>query len=278
MSILPSSEWQKIICIIAVTWLFFEIWRGWRLGFIRGFLKFIALMIAWFAGSATNALIHTLLMFLFHACSPLISASAGAIMGIIIYFLVNGVASILFKKTDHYRGFTQVVLGIGGACWGLLFGLFFLWGAISAVRSLCLIGEIRLLTLDQKGLPPTTDPIACNLVRIKKSLEWGPVGTWLIQIDPLTSVFYENTKKSMMLIRDHEALTRFLNHPNTQQFLAHPLMKKILNDPQVQQAISSGNLILLLRNKNVHRALSDPTLWQQLQSFHFSSVLNEATH
>ena len=278
MTILPSSEWQKILLIIAVIWLLIELWRGWRLGLIRGLLKFIALILAWFAGLAATSMIHALLLFLFHISSPLIPGSAGLILGLIVYFLVNGVSSLLFKKTNHYRGFMQVVLGMGGACWGLLFGLFFLWGSISAVRSLGLLGEIRLLNSEKKGLPPSADPVACNLVSIKRALEGGHWGVWLMQVDPLSSLFYENTKNTIMMLSDHEALTRFLNDPNTQHFLSHPLMQKMLHDPQVQLAISSGNFMLLLGNKNIHRAFNDPTLWQQIKSFNLSTTLNAATN
>ncbi|MCF7729364.1 MAG: CvpA family protein [Chthoniobacterales bacterium] len=274
--ILSSSEWQIIICIAAALWLLFEVWKGWQLGFFRGLLKFIALIVAWFAGSAIVATLSTLFIFLFHTSSSLISSVVGVMAGVIIYFLVSFLSALLFKKTNHYHGFFRALFGIGGACWGLLFGLFFLWGTISVIRSLGLVGEMRLLKAQQQGLSTVSDPLACNLVRIKKSLELGPLGVWFVQVDPLTSAFYENTKKSIMLLQDHKAFMRFMNAPKTQQLLAHPLMKKMLYDPQVQQAISSGNLFLLVENKNVQQALSDPILWQQLKSFDLSAVLNQA--
>ncbi|MDH4469970.1 MAG: CvpA family protein [Verrucomicrobiae bacterium] len=274
--ILSSSEWQMIICMGASLWLLFEVWRGWQLGFFRGLLKFLALIVAWFAGLTIVATLSTLFIFLFHTSSSLISSVVGVTVGIIIYFIVNFLSALLFKKTNHYRGFLRGLFGIGGACWGLLFGLFFIWGTISLIRSLGLVGEMRLLKAEQQGLPAVSDPLACNLVRIKKSIELGPLGVWFVQVDPLTSAFYANTKKSMILLQDHDAFIRFMNAPNTQELLAQPLMKKMINDPQVQQAISSGNLFQLVENKNVQQALSDPTLWKQLKSFDLSTVLNQA--
>lgn len=274
--IIPSSKWQTIICIFAVLWLLLEGLRGWRLGLIRGFLKILALLVAWLAGSATAATCNTALLLFFHAPSPLIPSIAGTIVGIGIYFLISFFSALFFKKTDHYDGFFRGLLGLGGACCGLLFGLFFLWGSISVVRNLGFLGEMRLLYTEQQGLSPKSDPLACNLVQLKKSLELGPFGAWLIQVDPLTPVFYENTKKSMVLMKDHEVLIRFMNAPSTQKFLTNPHIIKMLHDPEVQQAISSGNLLFLIENKNVQDAFSDSTLWQELQSFDFSKTLNQA--
>ncbi|MFZ4115363.1 MAG: hypothetical protein ACOYK6_01415 [Chthoniobacterales bacterium] len=275
--ILPSSQWQDILLAASIAWLLFETWRGWRLGLIRGFLKFAALIAAWFAGSATAAAINIGLLFFFHAPSPLIPSLLGGIVGLGAYVLINFFSALLFKKTDHYHGFLRGFLGLGGACCGILFGLFFLWGGISAIRSLGLVGEVRLLHAEQQGLPSTSDPLAYNLVRLKKSLELGPLGTWFIQVDPLTPAFYENTKKSMSLMKDHEALIRFINTPSTQKLLSNPSIRKIVNDPEVQKAMTSGNIFLLIENKNVQHAFSDPTLWQELKSFDLSAALKQAT-
>ena len=274
--ILSPSQWHMIILIGAGLWLLFEVWRGWKLGFFRGLLKFLALIVAWFAGSTIVATLSTLFIFLFHTSSSLISSVVGVTVGLLIYFFVNFLSALLFKKTDHYRGFIRGLSGIGGACWGCLFGLFFIWGAISAIRSLGLVGEMRLLQAEQHGLSKTSDPLACNLVRIKKSIELSPLGSWFVQVDPLTSTFYTNTKKSMILLHHHEAFMRFMNAPNTQELLANPIMQKMIHDPQVQQAISSGNLIQLVENENVQRALRDPILWHQLKSFDLSKALNQA--
>jgi hypothetical protein len=228
-------------------------------------------------GSATAAAIYIGLLFFFHAPSPLIPGLVGGMMGLGAYLLISFFSAFLFKKTDHYHGFLRGFLGLGGACCGLLFGLFFLWGGISAIRSLALVGEVRLLRAEQQGLPSMSDPWACNLVRLKKSLESGSLGAWFIQVDPLTSTFYENTKKSMTVMKDHEALIRFMNAPSTQKLLSNPSIRKIVNDPAVQQAMTSGNIFLLVQNKNVQRAFSDPTLWQELKSFDFSDALKQAT-
>lgn len=274
--LLPSSQWQEIIYCVAGVWLFFEIWRGWRLGLIRGFLKFMALITAWFAGSATTATLNAVLILFFHAPSPLIPSIAGVLIGTAAYFVISFFSALFFKKTDHYHGFLRGFIGLGGACCGLLFGLFFLWGGISAIRGLGLVGEMRLLHAKQQGLSPKSDPLACNLVRLKKSLELGSLGAWFIQVDPITSGFYENTRKSMIVMKDHDALLRFMNAPNTQKLLANPRISRILHDPEVQQALSTGNLFLLFENKNIQQAFSDATLWQELKSFDLSTALNSA--
>ena len=276
MPILPSAQWQQVTLIIAGAWLLFEMWRGWQLGIIRGVLRFMALLVAWFAGSATAAAMNAILVLFFQAPSPVISTIAAALVGLSIYFIIALFSGLLFKRTSHHSGLLQWIFGLGGAVCGLLFGLFFLWGGISVIRSLGLLGEMRLLKVEQQGLPASSDPLACNLVRLKKSLEIGPTGKWLTQLDPLSPAFYETTRKSMLVVKDRETMLRFMNAPSTQKLLANPSLAKLLQDHQVQEAMASGNIILLFQNKNVQRAFQDPVLFQELKDFDLLGALNYA--
>lgn len=276
MTISPSAEWQQIILMIAGAWLLFETWRGWQLGLIRGILRFLALIVAWFIGSATAATMSAALALFVHTPSPLIPAIIAAVIGLAVYLFIAFLSALLFKKTAHHRGFIRTFLGLGGALCGFLFGLFFLWGGISAVRSLGLLGEIRLMKAEQRGASPASDPLACNLVRLKKSLEMGALGGWFVQIDPFTTIFYETTRKSMMVLKDHDALMRFMSAPATQELLANPHLAHLLRDPQFQEAIATGNIFPLFQNSNVQQLFRDPQLIQQLKSFHLSETLDYA--
>jgi len=174
-SILPSAQWQQVILIIAGIWLLFEMWRGWQLGLIRGILRFMALLVAWFAGSATAAAMNALLLLFFQAPFPVISTIAAALVGLGLYVIIAFFSGLLFKRTNHHNGFFRWIFGLGGTVCGLLFGLFFLWGGISVIRTLGVLGEMRLIKVEQQGLPATSDSLGCNLVRLNKSLEAGPL-------------------------------------------------------------------------------------------------------
>ena len=135
---------------------------------------------------------------------------------------------------------------------------------------------MRLLKVEQRGLPASSDPFDCNLVRLKKSLEAGPTGQWLTQADPLSATFYETTRKSMLVVKDRETALRFINAPGTQKLLRNPSIAKLLQDPQVQEAMASGNIMPLFQNKNVQRAFQDPVLFKELKDFDLLGALNYA--
>ncbi|MEI6416595.1 MAG: hypothetical protein WCO92_02630, partial [Verrucomicrobiota bacterium] len=198
------------------------------------------------------------------------------LVGLTIYFLGTLVAGLLLKRTEHHHGLLQTIFGIGGACCGLLFGLFFLWGGISLVRSLGLFGEMRLMEAQRRGCPVKDEGFACNLVRLERSLEMGPVGQFLISTDPLSPAFYENTRKSMKVMQDPEAFQRFLHSPNVELLLLDQRLRRVLSNQELQDEIKIGNIPAVFHDPDVQELLHDPQLMKELKQFDLSQALDYA--
>ncbi len=272
----PSAEWQHWIFIAALAWLLFEMWRGWRLGMIRGMVKIFLLIASWIGASAAAAATSAALAIFFHTPSTAIPTVIAALVGLTIYFLGTLVAGLLLKRTEHHHGLLQTIFGIGGACCGLLFGLFFLWGGISLVRSLGLFGEMRLMEAQRRGCPVKDEGFACNLVRLERSLEMGPVGQFLISTDPLSPAFYENTRKSMKVMQDPEAFQRFLHSPNVERLLLDQRLRRVLSNQELQDEIKIGNIPAFFHDPDVQVLLHDPQLMKELKQFDLTQALDYA--
>ena len=275
-SVSASPQWQHWILLAAVAWLLFETWRGWRLGLIRGLLRILTLIAAWLAASAAAAATSAALAIFFQTPPSIFPTIAATIVGLGIYTLSAFIAGLLFKKTTDHHGIIRCILGFGGAFCGLLFGLFFLWGSVSLIRSLGVLGEMRLMEARQRGLRPESDVLACNLVRLGKSLELGSTGHFLIKTDPLSTTFYDNTRKLMAVVNDREALMRFIAAPATQKLLQNPRVMMVLRDPEVQSALAAHDILPLFENKNIQAAFHDSKLMDQLKSFDLTGALNYA--
>ncbi|MBX9577217.1 MAG: hypothetical protein K2W97_01930 [Chthoniobacterales bacterium] len=272
----PSAEWQHWIFIAALAWLLFEMWRGWRLGMIRGMVKIFLLIAAWIGASAAAAATSAALAVFFRTPSTAIPTAIAALVGLTIYFFGTLLAGFLLKRTEHHHGLFQTIFGIGGACCGLLFGLFFLWGGISLVRSLGLFGEMRLMEAQRKGCPLKDESFACNLVRLERSLEMGPMGQFLISTDPLSPAFYENTRKSMKVMQDPEAFQRFLQSPNVERLLMNPRLNHVLNNRELQDEIKIGNIPAVFHDPDIQALLHDPQVMKELKQFDLSQAVDYA--
>ncbi len=104
----------------------------------------------------------------------------------------------------------------------------------------------------------------------------GEIGLWLTQLDPLSASFYETTQESLALLKDHDALLRFINAPSTQKIVTLPSVARVLQDSTVQQAMSSGNILPLFQDKNIQALFQDPRFLSELKSFDLLGTLNYA--
>ena len=58
-----DPQWQRWLFYAATAFLIWEIWRGWRLGAVRGLLRLAALFCAWIAGTTTAGATGTVVAF-----------------------------------------------------------------------------------------------------------------------------------------------------------------------------------------------------------------------
>jgi hypothetical protein len=271
-----SPEWQRYIFIAATTFLVWEVWRGWKLGAVRGLLRLAALFCAWIGGSTAAGATGTVVAF-FSKVPPLIAPGvAGLTVGIGIYIGISFLSGLLFKKTEHHKGVIRWGFGLGGAVCGFIFGLLLLWSGITLIRGLGACGELRIVQARNEGRSVATEKSALFLIKLKESLELGATGKSLKQADPLPTAFYDNIVKVSMVAGDQQALERFCQFPETLKIIANPKVAAILQDPALEKAAEKKNILPLLQNKNVQAAANDPVLLEQLKAFDLTAALDFA--
>ena len=271
-----SAQWQQYIFIAASLFLLWELWRGWRLGAVRGLLRLAALFCAWIGGSTAAGATGTVVAF-FSKVPPLIApAVAGLTVGIGIYVGISIIAGLLFKKTGDHAGVIRLGFGLGGAVCGLIFGLLFLWAGITLIRGMGALGELRVVQARNEGRAHATEKTALFLIKLKESLEIGVTGQTLKKADPLPTAFYDNIVKISMVAGSQQAIERFVQYPGTLKIIANPHITALIQDPALEKAAEKKNILPLLQNKHVQAAANDPLLLAQLKEFDLTEALNYA--
>lgn len=271
-----DPQWQRYLFYAATALLIWEVWRGWKLGAVRGLLRLGALFCAWIGGTAAAGTTGTVLAF-FSKDPPLIApALAGLTVAVGIYIAISLLAGLLFKKTEHHAGMVRWGFGIGGAVCGIIYGLILLWGGITMIRGLGALGELRVVQARNEGRDPSAERTALFMIRLKESLELGAAGAAFKKADPMPTAFYDNIVKVSMVMGDQAALERFCGFPSTQSLIMNPHLAALLQDPQLEKAAESRNILPLIGNKHVQAAMKDPELLSQLRSFPITEALDYA--
>jgi len=271
-----SPQWQHAILAFAAVFLLWQVWRGWRLGAVRGLLRLGALFCAWTGGSAAAGATGTAIAF-FSKVPPLLApAVAGLSAGLGIYLLLTLLAGLLFKTTGNHTGVVRWGFGAGGALCGLLYGLIFLLGGVTVIRGLGALGDLRLLQARREHRDPASEKTALFLIRLKASLELGVTGRRLREADPLPTAFYDTVVKISMIAGDPRCLDRFIRDPATLRILEDPNVSALLGDPAFERAQQTRNILPLLRNKHLQAALRDPSLRARILAFDLQAVLDHA--
>lgn len=276
MLLAGDPQWQRYLFLAATLFLIWEIWRGWKLGAVRGLLRLAALFCAWIGGTAAAGATGTVIAF-FSKVPPLIApAVAGLTVAIGIYIAISMLAGLLFKKTEHHGGVVRWGFGVGGAICGMIYGLLLLWGGITMIRGLGACGELRLVNAGLTGRSEQNEGTARFFLKLKRSLELGATGRTLKDADPLPTSFYDNIVKVSMVAGDQQALERFIEYPETLRILSNPHIAALLQDPALERASQSRNILPLLRNKHLQAAMEDPQFVASLRVFNLSAALDYA--
>ena len=271
-----SPLWQVGLLFFAGIFLLFEMWRGWRAGAVRAGLNFGAFvlsgLIAYVSAQAAAAIFGG-----WRAPGGwLAGIIVGATLGLSVFFGCWLAGLLFFKKTDQQAvGVFRLLWGGGGAVFGLLLGLFVLWGGITVVRSLGALAAGRSETLSQKSGPPP--PVASGLVTLKESLEMGKTGNFLQSVDVFPVETYDLIRKVAQITSDESAMIRFIEYPGIQELIENPSITALLNDPQILEASQKRNIIALLTNPALHKTIEDPTVAAQLKKIDLRAALDYAT-
>lgn len=286
--------WQLGFLLGAIFFVAMAAWHGWRLGVLRQIMSILALcssyLIGYFGGGTLGPFLHR-----FFDIPERVLAVIGAMgLGLIVYFCIIMIGVLFFKKTSQQRqGLFRLGYGMAGAVFGTLYGFFIVWIAILAIRLLGSVAETQIAAERNPRLAPiagrpspSPTPVAeldampsamvRSLAMMKQSLERGPAGAVVQQVDPIPGTLYNIIRKLGVMASDEKSLDRFLSYPGVKPMLAHPKIAALQNDPEINKDIVNRNYFALLRNPRIVAAANDSELGELIRKFEFEKALDYA--
>ena len=285
------DNYQAGFFLSAILFIVFTAWHGWRLGIMRQALSILALasayIIGYFGGGNLGLLLHRFIDIPERALSVVSAVALGAI----IYCCIVLIGVIVFKKTaQQSAGLMRLGYGISGAACGAVYGLFLVWIMVLAIRLLGSVAETQIAVADNPQLslgksspsptPVQTPPnaVILGLAHMKQSLEQGPAGEMVQQVDPIPGTLYGILHKLGLLVSDEKSVDRFLSYPGVKPLLAHPKVAALQSDPDITRDILSRNYFALIRNPRIITAANDPEIGELMRKFQFEKALDYALH
>ena len=288
-----SPLWQIVFVSFAAVLVLFEILRGWRRGLPRQVARLGALVAAYFAGWFASKFFGPLLGVFFRLPDALLSILAGAIFALVIYAIISGIGSALFRRTDQHDSLVvRLVYGSSGAVLGVFFGLFMVWLMIVGIRSVGSVAnaEVREQASDSTVVhavdmrrrifaEPGEDeaPLTTSLARLKNSLEMGVIGNALKKTDIVPQKTYDLIEKVGTVAANPQYAERFLEYPGAKDLAEHPKVVALRNDQEISQMLSQGQLLELIQDHRIIDAANDPELRERLKKFDVNAALTYAT-
>lgn len=285
--------WQVVFISFALVLVLFEILRGWKRGIARQLARLGALIAAYFAGFYGGRFALPLLRPVLKLPDALVSILAGAALALIIYIVIVGLGTILFKRTSqHESAFVRFFCGLSGAVLGILFGVFLVWLLVFGVRSLGTVADAKVHqeAADQNNLVlhavdrrrPAGEPnedstsLMTSLARIKNSLELGVVGDAVKKVDIVPTKTYETLGKIGKVMSSPECAQRFLSFPGAHELSENAKIVALRDDPEIADMISQGRYLDLLQNQKILDAANDPELRAAAAKFDLQGALDYA--
>src|SRR5437764_6627309 len=210
-SVAGSPLWQIVFISFALILILFEILRGWRRGLPRQVARLGARVSASFAAYFGGKFLGPLLGMFFTMPDALLSIFAGAIFAVVIYAVISGIGSALFRRTSQHNSLiVRVLYGSTGAFLGAFFGLFLVWMIVVAVRAVGSVADaqVRAQASDSSVLHAVDvrrrflgeanedqAPLTTSLARLKNSLEMGVIGNAVKKVDVIPQTTYDIIEK-----------------------------------------------------------------------------------
>ncbi|HME87864.1 MAG TPA: CvpA family protein [Chthoniobacterales bacterium] len=287
-----SPLWQIVFVSFAFVLILFEVLRGWRRGLPRQVARLGALIAAYFAAFFGGKFLAPLLGLFVRMPDALLSVFAGAIFALIVYAVISGTGSALFRRTDqHDSSIVRLFYGSTGALLGVFFGLFIVWVIIVAVRSIGSVAnaQVRAQASDSSvlhavdvrrrilGEPSEDDaPLTTSLARLKNSLEMGVIGNAVKRVDVIPQKTYDVIEKAGAIAANPQYAERFLEFPGARELSEHPKIVALRNDQEIGQMVAQGRLLELIQDHRIIDAANDPELHARLKKFDLNAALNYA--
>ena len=287
-----SPLWQIVFVSFALVLILFEIFRGWRRGLPRQVARLGALIAGYFAGYFAWKFFGPLVGMFIRLPDAFLSMIAGAIFALIIYAIISGIGSALFRRTDQHDSFViRLLYGSTGALMGVFFGLFIVWMIVVGIRSIGSVAnaEVREQANDASVVhavdvrrrllgEPSEDeaPLTTSLARLKNSLEMGVIGSAVKKVDVVPQRNYDFIEKVGQVAANPVYAERFLEYPGARELSEHPKIVALRNDQEISEMLSQGRLFELIQDHRIIDAANDPELHARLKKFDLNAALNYA--
>ena len=288
-----SPLWQIVFVSFALVLILFEVLRGWRRGLPRQVARLGALVAAYFAAYFGGKFLAPLLGMFLRMPDALLSIFAGALFAVIVYAVISGIGSALFRSTNQHNSLiVRSIYGSTGALLGVFFGLFLVWLIVVGVRAVGSVADasVQAQANDSSVLhavdvrrrllgEPSEDqaPLTTSLARLKNSLEMGVIGNAVKKVDVVPQKTYDVIEKVGAIAANPEYADRFLQYPGARELSEHPKIIALRNDQEIAQMLSQGRLLELIQDHRIIDAANDPELHARLQKFDLNAALNYAT-
>src|ERR1700737_2177246 len=288
-----SPLWQIVFVLFAVILVLFEILRGWRRGLPRQVARLAALIAAYFAGWFAAKFFGPLIGMFFKMPDALLSIIAGALFGLIIYAVISGIGSALFRRTNqHDSMIVRLLYGSTGALLGVFFGLFVVWMIVVAVRSIGSVADAQVreqasdssvlhaVDVRRRFLGEANEdqaPLTTSLARLKNSLEMGVIGNAVKKVDVVPQTVYDLIEKLGAVAANPQNAERFLSFPGARELSEHPKIIALRNDQEISQMLAQGRLLELIQDPRIIDAANDADLHARLKKFDLNAALTYAT-
>jgi uncharacterized membrane protein required for colicin V production len=288
-----SPLWQLVFVTFALALILFEVLRGWRRGLPRQVARLGALVAAYFAGYFGGKFLAPLLGMFFKMPDALLSIVAGAIFALIIYVVISGIGSALFRRTSQHNSLiVRLLYGSTGALLGVFFGLFLVWMIVVAVRSVGSVADAQVreqasdssvlhaVDVRRRFLGEANEdqaPLTTSLARLKNSLEMGVIGNAVKKADVVPQTTYDIIEKVGAVAASPQNAERFLSFPGARELSEHPKIIALRNDQEISQMLAQGRLLELIQDPRIIDAANDPDLYARLKKFDLNAALTYAT-
>lgn len=287
-----SPLWQIVFVSFAAVLVLFEILRGWRRGLPRQVARLGALICAYFAGWFASKFFGPLLGMFVRLPDSLLSILAGALFALVIYAVISGTGSALFRRTDQHDSLlVRLLYGSTGAVLGAFFGLFLVWMIVVGVRSIGSVAnaEVREQANDSSVVHAVDvrrrifaereneAPLTTSLARLKNSLEMGVIGNVVKKADIVPPKTYDLIEKIGSVAANPQYAEKFLEYPGAKELSEHPKVVALRNDQEVAQMLAQGQLLELIQDHRIIDAANDPELRERLKKFDVGAALTYAT-
>ena len=292
-AIAGSPLWQLVFVSFALVLILFTTFTGWRRGLPRQVAALGGLIAGYAAGFFGWKFLGPLAGMFLRLPDVLLSIIAAAIAGFIVFVVISGIGSALFRRTSqHDSMILRLLYGSTGALLGIFFGLFLVWLIVVAVRSVGSIADaqVREQARDSSVLhavdvrrrilgEPSEDeaPLTTSLARLKNSLEMGVIGNAVKKVDVVPQKTYDVIEKIGAIAANPQNAERFLSFPGARELSEHPKIIALRNDQEIGQMLAQGQFLELIQDHRIVDAANDPDLKARLKKFDLNAALTYAT-